>query len=89
MKKINVKICLGTTCYVMGASDLQMIKEYLPETIASNVLLNGSPCLDYCFNQEEYGKPPFVEVNGKILGEATIEKVTDVIKKEAENDVYK
>ncbi|MDZ7776248.1 MAG: monomeric [FeFe] hydrogenase [Bacteroidales bacterium] len=81
MNKINVKICLGTTCYVMGASDLQMMKEFLPENLADKVLLCGSPCLDYCFEQEVNGKPPFVEINGKVLGEATIEKVTELIKK--------
>lgn len=88
MKKINVKICLGTTCYVMGASDLQMLADYLPENVAERLVLSGSPCLDYCFDPESNGKPPFVEINGNVLGEATIEKVTDFIKKEAENDFY-
>lgn len=79
MKKIQIKICLGTTCYVMGASDLQMISEYIPEEYSEKIEISGSTCLDYCF-MENQGKPPFVEIDGEVLSEATIEGIIDKIK---------
>ena len=29
MKKVLVEICVGTACYVMGASELMLIEDYL------------------------------------------------------------
>ena len=30
MEKISVKVCLGTTCFVMGGSNLQELNDIIP-----------------------------------------------------------
>ena len=48
MKKIKVSICTGTTCYVMGASDLLLLEEVLPEHLKGKVEIEGVTCLEKC-----------------------------------------
>ena len=78
--RINIRICTGTTCYVMGASDLIALADQLPEEVLSNLNITGAPCLGACKNGDL--KPPFVEINGVLLSEATVESVMDAIKAE-------
>ncbi|MBE9467860.1 MAG: hypothetical protein IMY72_05995 [Bacteroidetes bacterium] len=78
-KKIEIKICIGTLCYVMGGSELQLLAEHLPEKFKKRVDIIGSTCLDYCLDQEKYGKAPFVEINGEVMAEASINKVIDYL----------
>ena len=33
MKKTTVTICVGTTCYLLGAADLQELETFLPEDL--------------------------------------------------------
>ncbi|MBT3201034.1 MAG: (2Fe-2S) ferredoxin domain-containing protein [Phycisphaerales bacterium] len=85
MTNITVKICTGTTCYVMGASQLLSLPQLLPEGLASRVLVEGANCLDFCKNGQ-HGKAPFVQVNNTVIPEATIEKVKEAIRQAAETD---
>ena len=64
--EINVRICVGTTCYVMGGGDLLIIKDLLPEHMQESVSVVMVACLGKC---RMYGasKAPFVEVNGEVL----------------------
>ena len=48
MKKIKVSICTGTTCYVMGASELLLLEELLPEELKDKVEIEGVTCLEKC-----------------------------------------
>lgn len=79
MKKITVKVCLGTACFVMGGSDMQLLHEHLPESWKDKVEVVGASCLDYCFDKSN-GTPPFVVVDDQIVSEANITKVIDIIK---------
>lgn len=81
MKKISVKICTGTLCYVMGGSELQLLEDHLSEEVLAQVDIQGSPCLDCC-NREDSAKAPFVKVNERIVSEASITKVVEVIVEE-------
>lgn len=74
MKKINVSVCLGTTCFVIGSSKLQNLEEYLPEYMTSFVEVKGVTCLNLCSNFK-YTKAPYVKVDDEIISEATIEKI--------------
>lgn len=65
-KKIDVEICVGTTCYVMGASELMLVHEKLTPEELEWVNIKGTPCLDACL-QKEGGKAPFVKIDGEIL----------------------
>lgn len=79
MKKITVKVCLGTACFVMGGSDLQLLQEHLPEAWKDNVEVVGASCLDYCFDKSN-GTPPFVMIDEEIVSAANITKVIELIK---------
>ena len=63
-KKLIVKICTGTLCYVMGGAELQLLDEQLPAELLAQVEIQGSPCLDCC-NREDSQGAPFVKVGGR------------------------
>ena len=37
MEKITVKVCLGTTCFVMGGSNLQELNDLIPKKYGDKV----------------------------------------------------
>ena len=82
MAKVNVKVCLGTTCFVMGSSNLQELLDLVPKKYGDDVDVAGSPCLGLCSIDWEFSKAPYVKVNNEVIKEATVEKVLAVIDKE-------
>ncbi len=82
MKKIEVKVCLGTTCFVMGASNLQSLTDIVPKKYGDKVDVAGSPCLGVCSTNWEFSKAPYVKVNNEIVQEATVEKVLAEIERQ-------
>ena len=79
MEKIKVDICLGTTCFVMGGSNLQELIDIVPRKFGDKVEINGSTCLEVCSKNTEYSQAPCVRINDEIISEATIEKVLEKI----------
>ena len=79
MSKIEVTICTGTTCYVMGASNLLLLKEDISEEFAERITVKGASCLDLC-KGEKYGLAPFVKVGDEIVSEATVSKITEKLR---------
>jgi len=79
MKKVEVKLCLGTTCFVMGSSKLQELIDIIPEKFGDKVSVSGSACLELCSSSTEYSKAPYVKVDDDVVEEATVEKVLEVI----------
>ncbi len=79
MSKITVKVCMGTTCFVMGGSNLQELIEIIPRRYGDKVDVEGSSCLEMCSVQWNYSKAPYVKVDDDIIEEATVEKVLSVI----------
>lgn len=65
MQKIKVSICTGTACFVMGASELLVLAEEMPDNLKDIVEIEGVTCLDKCKNSE-CGKAPFVLINGEL-----------------------
>lgn len=82
MAKVNVKVCLGTTCFVMGSSNLQELIELVPKKYGDDVDVAGSPCLGLCSIDWEFSKAPYVKVNDEVIKEATVEKVIAAIDRE-------
>jgi len=80
MKKIDLDICIGTTCFVMGANRLQEISEYLPVEWANLVEVRANTCLGLCQNNE-YSKAPYVKIDGEIMSNASVEKILVEIKR--------
>ena len=88
MEKIQVKICAGTACFVMGAPQVQALEFAAPEDLADRIEITEVRCMNHCSQGRNYNKGPFVEVNGELIEEATFEKVVakirEVIAKEEE-----
>ncbi|MBR2386366.1 NAD(P)H-dependent oxidoreductase subunit E [bacterium] len=82
MKKIEVKVCLGTTCFVMGSSNLQTLTELIPQKYGDKVEVTGSSCLGVCSTNWEFSKAPYVKVGEELIQEATIEKVVEEIERQ-------
>ncbi len=83
MKKLEIKICTGTLCYVMGGAELQLIDEYIPEEIIERIDIKGTPCLDMC-SKFDGPKAPFVKVGDRLVSDASVHRVIEVIKEELE-----
>lgn len=81
MKKVNIQICLGTTCFVMGGGALQTMAEELTRRFGDKIAVSGVTCLGACSEQNSFSKAPFVKIDDDIIGEATIEKIAAEIEK--------
>ena len=81
--KVQVQICVGTACHIMGAADLITIEDLVAERLRDRVEVKGISCLDLC-KDETHGKPPFVIIDGETLAEATLDKVLRRIEQRAE-----
>lgn len=66
MNKIEVKICLGTTCFVLGNSELQDLQEELGEELSEYVEFIATSCLDLC-KDAHYKRVPCATVDGVVL----------------------
>ncbi len=81
MEKISVKVCTGTTCFVMGGSNLQELHEIVPRKYGDKVEVVATNCLGLCSINWESSKAPYVKVDDDIINEATVEKVIAAIDK--------
>ena len=81
MSKIEVKVCMGTTCFVMGGSNLQELNDIIPKRYGVKVEVSASNCLGLCSINWEYSKAPYVKVDDDVVTEATIDKVLELIDK--------
>ena len=82
MAKITVKICSGTTCFIMGGNRLLDIADSVKEKYGSEIEIIGSSCLEQC--SYKHSKAPFIEINGEILSEVTPEKLMSEIETQIE-----
>ena len=86
MKKIDVKVCLGTTCFVMGASNLKSLTEIALKKYSDRVEVSASSCLGVCSTNWEFSKAPYVKVGAEIIQEATVDKVVAEIERQLEKN---
>ena len=86
MEKIQVEICLGTTCFVMGSSHLQELIEIIPKRYSDTVEVSGKPCLGLWSQDCEYSQAPYVKVDEEVVSQATVEKVLKVIEGKIRNN---
>lgn len=76
-KKVDVKVCVGTCCYLKGSYDfmeelLGVIKDSDAE---EKVSVNATFCFESC------GKSPCISVNDELVTEATKDKARDIFSK--------
>lgn len=79
MKKVKVDICVGTTCFVLGAAELQTLDRFLPIEWRDQVEIIGSTCQGWC-KERNYGQAPFVRINDEVMAQATIGAIIERIK---------
>ena len=81
MEKIKVEICVGTTCFILGAAELQELERFLPDDLKDKVEISGAACLGMCKNAN-YGQAPFVRVGHTVIANAHVGTVIEQIRKE-------
>lgn len=74
MKKLQVEVCIGTSCYLLGAQDLIDAIEAMPDSEKEMVDLVGTTCLKSC------GKGPNVRINGVTIPNVTPEHLIEILK---------
>ena len=79
MKRVDVEICFGTTCFVLGGSRLQELESLLGNDLKEKVNIIPQNCMGLC-RDNKYNQAPFVKVNGQVIDRATVEKVIEKIK---------
>lgn len=79
MKKYKVVICTGTLCHVLGGAELPSLGQKLPDAWKDLVEIKGSPCMKHCKDVDM--QPPFVEINGELMQEASVSKILEYLKK--------
>ena len=80
MERIQVKICCGTACYVLGASKLLNLENEMPADWKDKIDIRALPCLNLC-ESENLGGAPYVKIDDDIVAQATVEKVLAAIRK--------
>ncbi len=86
MESIEVKICSGTTCFVMGSSFLNELYELIPQKYGDKVTVTQSLCLGQCSQSDTHAQAPYVLVDDEVVAEATVEKVLSAIEKKVGKD---
>lgn len=81
MAKIDLKLCMGTMCYVMGGAELCSMIDMLPDGIARRLHVTYSPCLGMC-DKDKIGEPPYIELNGRPIGGVSKNSLLQILKEE-------
>ena len=81
MSKIKVRICVGTSCFVMGSAQIQSLEFNAPADIADNIEIVEERCMNLCKDiTRKRNRGPFVYVDHELIEEATYEKVVAKIR---------
>ncbi len=78
-RKIQLQVCSGTACFVMGGSDLLTIFEFLTPEERKSVSLAAVPCFEHCRKWEEK-RPPYVTVDGEVYDRMDMDKLLKIIR---------
>lgn len=76
MDKIKVTICTGTACFVMGASEIMLLAEKLPDDLKDKVEIQGCTCMGECHGERK-AHLPFVKINDEVMEDANIPEIID------------
>jgi NADH:ubiquinone oxidoreductase subunit E len=77
-RKIEMQICLGSSCFSRGNKDVVMfIKEYLSKNhLEDRVIFKGARCMGRCSNG------PNLTINGVSTEGVTLSKIESILEKE-------
>ena len=79
MKKVEIRICQGTACFVLGAAELLVAAEEMPAAWKERCDIAGSPCLGYCNRRTENERMPYVTIDGAPHHSVTPEKLHQLV----------
>jgi NADH:ubiquinone oxidoreductase subunit E len=82
-KKIKVRICVGTACFVQGGADLLLYEDFLDPQLLDSCDIEGSSCLVQCKTDDPHWKAPFVEVAGIVYPNVTQKRLAELIEEAA------
>ncbi|ACR80478.1 MULTISPECIES: NAD(P)H-dependent oxidoreductase subunit E [Kosmotoga] len=73
---MKVKVCVGTMCHLMGASEILTVIQEIADN-DPNIELVAVTCPGYCHVGK---KPPIIEINGQVYENVTVESVYHILK---------
>ncbi|MCT4615643.1 MAG: hypothetical protein N4A49_12295 [Marinifilaceae bacterium] len=79
--KLEVKICTGTFCTVMGGSELLLLESKLPESLKNKVEISGVVCTKDC-EKGTNKNAPIAIVGETVYDSLNINKLLEAINKE-------
>ena len=71
-EKVQVRICVGSACFVQGGSDLLLYNDFVDPAIIAECEIEGCSCLETCKAGGEGA--PYVQINGEVHGKVTQEE---------------
>lgn len=78
-KRIQVKICVGTACFVQGGADLLLYEDFLDPELLGLCDIEGTSCLGKCKTDDPKWKAPFVEIDGRVYQNVTQRQLADLL----------
>lgn len=81
MNKVKVKICEGTTCFVMGGETVQTKLALLTKKYADKIEITFTKCMKICNKNNQFSKAPYVMIEDEIISAADMEKVIEAIER--------
>lgn len=82
-KRVAIKICVGTSCFVQGGADLLLYNDFLDPEIIEKCDIEGISCINACKNISNKEGAPFVMINDVVYGDMTPKKLKEIV-----NEVY-
>jgi len=79
MEKVKVKICQGTTCFVMGGGTVKSLLTSLTQKYGDKIDITSVRCLGICNQSDSFSKAPYVTVDDEVISSADLEKVIAAI----------
>jgi NADH:ubiquinone oxidoreductase subunit E len=86
MEKVKVKICEGTTCFVMGGQAVKSMISTLTEKYKDKIEISSVRCFGTCNKSDSFSKAPYVMVDDEQISSADLEKVIAVIERKLNNE---
>jgi NADH:ubiquinone oxidoreductase subunit E len=78
--KIEMHICLGSSCFSRGNKDVvQYIKEYIRKNqLEDKLIFKGSRCMNHCNNG------PNIRINNEVIEGISVSTIESILEKEIE-----
>ena len=82
-EKVQVRICVGTACFVQGGSDLLLYNDFVDPAIIAECEIEGCSCLEACKVNGEGA--PYVTINGTVHSKVTQEEFARLLTQAVKN----